>query len=331
MKRKAEEQEGFVFVRKRRETVAVTSKESESIKIASQTPNGAKEQKNEEVIIALPENDTPVIAKNQKLRKASERRSSLSQRGKRASSIGLGFEALPHADVPTSEYHRHISADLSEPLRMKQLIIWSGSNSLDEQRRNYAETKESSEAAIARSIVREVLNDLVAGKFDVSWYQRPPGSVIPTKPHPQNIRNHQLVDELSVKLKKLKEEEAAWRAIFSSSANSSMFALPETKSVQNNADNGDAIEDEVSSSNQYASQMNERLNEVEERAMIAVDTLSSQVHTIQSLTQLGRQYGENVMNKMARQYANHLTEVQSLRSQTDDASILRSISRIENE
>lgn len=38
--------------------------------------------------------------------------------------------ALPHAEVPTSEFFKHISADLTEPRRMRCLLGWCGTRSL---------------------------------------------------------------------------------------------------------------------------------------------------------------------------------------------------------
>lgn len=38
--------------------------------------------------------------------------------------------ALPHAEVPASEFFKHISADLTEPRRMRCLLGWCGTRSL---------------------------------------------------------------------------------------------------------------------------------------------------------------------------------------------------------
>jgi len=54
------------------------------------------------------------------------------------SSETCGFElradetitALPHPEVPTAEFYKHISADLTEPRRMRCLLGWCGSRAL---------------------------------------------------------------------------------------------------------------------------------------------------------------------------------------------------------
>lgn len=84
--------------------------------------------------IALPFCDTPVINRNKELRKKAPggRRSSLGMRGRRASSlIDNGHSAIPHQQVETSQFYKHIEAEgLSEPRRMKQLLMWCGERAL---------------------------------------------------------------------------------------------------------------------------------------------------------------------------------------------------------
>jgi kinetochore protein Mis13/DSN1 len=89
-------------------------------------------------MIALPFSDTPVINRNKELRKKGAgggRRSSLGMRGRRASSlIDNGHSAIPHREVETKDFYKHIEADgLSEPRRMKQLLTWTGERALGER------------------------------------------------------------------------------------------------------------------------------------------------------------------------------------------------------
>lgn len=88
--------------------------------------------------IALPFSDTPVINRNKELRKKGAngaRRSSLGLRGRRASSlIDNGHSAIPHREVETSDFYKHIEAEgLSEPRRMKQLLTWTGERCMGEK------------------------------------------------------------------------------------------------------------------------------------------------------------------------------------------------------
>lgn len=38
--------------------------------------------------------------------------------------------ALPHAEVPATEFYKHISADITEPRRMRSLLGWCGTRLL---------------------------------------------------------------------------------------------------------------------------------------------------------------------------------------------------------
>lgn len=105
--------------------------------------------------VSLPFADTPIIRRNKEMRKGAEngsRRSSLGMRGRRASSLidsgkSDGKEgslpsiynmtellvALPHDEVDSSEFYKHIESNLTEPRRMKQLLTWCGTRALGEK------------------------------------------------------------------------------------------------------------------------------------------------------------------------------------------------------
>lgn len=105
---------------------------------ASEEPSKSLISTNQQsTMIALPFSDTPVINRNKELRKkgAGVRRSSLGMRGRRASSlIDNGHSAIPHREVNTKDFYKHIEADgLSEPRRMKQLLTWTGERALGER------------------------------------------------------------------------------------------------------------------------------------------------------------------------------------------------------
>lgn len=91
--------------------------------------------------IALPFSDTPINNRNKEFRKkggaggGGARRSSITMRGRRASSlIENGQSAIPHKEVDPSEFYKHIEAEVqSEPRRMKQLLTWCGERALSEK------------------------------------------------------------------------------------------------------------------------------------------------------------------------------------------------------
>lgn len=127
------------------------------------------EKKRDATKIALPFADTPIIRRNKEMRKGSgkdgHRRSSTGMRGRRASSlIDSGTSngghasvtndhvkavdtkilesveadfwdgtAVPHAEVETQDFYKHIEQSLPEPRRMKQLLTWCGSRALPEK------------------------------------------------------------------------------------------------------------------------------------------------------------------------------------------------------
>jgi kinetochore protein Mis13/DSN1 len=107
---------------------------SSSVNGTARTPEDTSKNSTK---IALPFSDTPVINRNKELRKKGTggRRSSLGLRGRRASSlIDNGHSAIPHQQVETSQFYKHIEAEgLSEPRRMKQLLTWCGERALGEK------------------------------------------------------------------------------------------------------------------------------------------------------------------------------------------------------
>ncbi|BFZ58084.1 hypothetical protein PYCC9005_005142 [Savitreella phatthalungensis] len=193
--------------------------------------------------VALPLSDTPIIRKNQQLRRdmaaggsaqqeTGKRRSSLGMRGRRASSMGNGLASQPHADVPAGEFYKHISVDLPDPVRMKQLLTWCAQRVIDENKARKTDDTGAGTgaggkaaagdkiqvAAIARLIEEEVLKDLLDNKITTSWYQRPDDQqqqqqLVEKKPHPKNTANAEKLEELRQKLAALKDEEAVWERL----------------------------------------------------------------------------------------------------------------------
>lgn len=268
-----EDDAGFAFSRPPAKASAVTSsrhavptrtsprlqKRSAPIATLSNTPRVARREPSALVVqqveelrniagdasdsfVALPVSDTPIIRKNQHMRQngvvaghgvAGKRRSSLGMRGKRASSMGNGFVSEPHPDVPASEYYRHISTELPDPVRMKQLLAWCARRTIDDARHRKADgaddepsssavagkgkdDEQIQAAAIARTIEEEVLKDLIDNKITTSWYQRteePAPAQVEKKLHPKNTANAGKLEELQQRLEKLQEEAASWQRL----------------------------------------------------------------------------------------------------------------------
>ncbi|KAI9751375.1 MAG: hypothetical protein M4579_006098 [Chaenotheca gracillima] len=181
--------------------------------------------------IALPFSDTPVISRNKEFRKnpgSGHRRSSIGLRGRRASSlIDSGSNAVPHREVKVSDFYKHISGEgLSEPRRMKQLLIWCGTRAMGEKP-SYS-SKDSHARLAARVIQEELLKDFSNRSELSDWFSREestPAAIV-KKPNPRNISNAAKVGELEAQIKKLEEEREAWESLKKPLTKTSTSKLP---------------------------------------------------------------------------------------------------------
>jgi kinetochore protein Mis13/DSN1 len=176
--------------------------------------------------IALPISDTPIINRNKEMRKkgTGNRRSSLGMRGRRASSlIENGHNAIPHREVETSEFYKHIEAEgLVEPRRMKQLLTWCGERALSEKPPHGSSNSNAilggerfwpcegetaggaDDLLVARAIQDQLLKDFACRSEFSDWFSRedaPERSVV-TKPNPRNMEHEQKIAQLEQKIQK---------------------------------------------------------------------------------------------------------------------------------
>ncbi|KAG7403817.1 Kinetochore protein mis13 [Fusarium oxysporum f. sp. rapae] len=143
--------------------------------------------------IAGPMSDTPIINRNKEMRKKggnSNRRSSLGNRGRRASSlIESGQTAIPHREVDPAEFYKHIEAEgLTEPRRMKQLLTWCGERAL--VGKPPQGTPNSNAILGARAIQDQLLKDFAAGSEFSDWFSREedgPNVPVVLRPNPRNM------------------------------------------------------------------------------------------------------------------------------------------------
>lgn len=183
------------------------------------TSESAVEVSSQSTMIALPFSDTPVMNRNKELRKkgTGARRSSLGMRGRRASSlIDNGHSAIPHREVETKHFYKHIEADgLSEPRRMKQLLTWNGERAMGE-RPSHGDP--DSAAALAARVIKESLLKDFANKSEFSdWFNRADSAPAPTKiikkPNPRNVEIEENLADLEERIKRLQEERDQWKAL----------------------------------------------------------------------------------------------------------------------
>jgi hypothetical protein len=68
-----------------------------------------------QISVAVPQNALPCLSRTVE---------------KNAMLTSASYVALPHPEVPTAEFYKHISAQLTEPTRMRCLLGWCGSRAL---------------------------------------------------------------------------------------------------------------------------------------------------------------------------------------------------------
>jgi hypothetical protein len=129
--------------------------------------------------------------------------------------------ALPHSEVETTEFYKHISQELVEPKRMRQLLLWCGHRALPEKsaggQMDAAETaamhagmlilRATSKACAntcttARVIQEELLNEFSSRNNLSYWYDREDTTptVLVKTPNPRNILNAEKLLQLEAEL-----------------------------------------------------------------------------------------------------------------------------------
>ncbi|KAL3453260.1 Mis12-Mtw1 protein family-domain-containing protein [Aspergillus insuetus] len=195
--------------------------------------------------ITLPVADTPVIQRNREMRgkKSSKgsRRSSLSMRGRRASSLidSGASNALPHKQVHTSDFYKHIAADgLPEPRRMRQLLIWCATRAMGDKPSGSRSEDESARLA-ARVIQEELLKEFSSNSELSNWFGREdtaPPTVVVKKVNPKNVQNQDKIKELEEQIQKLQKERHALNALLRPSS------IPRLKPTSKQLPNGQSAD-----------------------------------------------------------------------------------------
>ncbi|KAJ2120287.1 hypothetical protein IW147_005203 [Coemansia sp. RSA 720] len=156
-------------------------------------------------------------------RKSMRRRSTFSMRGKRASSIGGGFKAIPHDSVSTQDFYRHISPELPEPVRLRQLLAWCARRTAvaPEWPNELPDHVQQLLSDVYKEAADDVHSALERGEIATSWYHRPtlesgekPGILSTAESearvHPENVANAEARDTLVARIARLQRENDAW-------------------------------------------------------------------------------------------------------------------------
>jgi hypothetical protein len=86
----------------------------------------------------------------------------VSMRGKRVSEAYNGLCPVPHADIPTNSYYSFIDTEVSDPLRMRQLLLWCSLKT--------AETYPFEDDVEIKKIQQKVIQALANKTLNTSWY-----------------------------------------------------------------------------------------------------------------------------------------------------------------
>ncbi|OTA00060.1 hypothetical protein A9Z42_0035740 [Trichoderma parareesei] len=296
--------------------------------------------------IALPMSDTPIINRNKEMRKKGangSRRSSLGSRGRRASSlIESGQAAIPHREVSTSAFYKHIEADLLEPRRMKQLLIWCGERALSAKPRG---TANSGAILGARAIQDQLLKDFATRSEFSDWFNREdhaPKAPVVMKPNPRNAELDEKMVALQARIKRLQEEKKAWLAIRKPPPDQPPLFTPQEKDADTiTLPDFDLLDPEegkirgflVDETNSFASirsQTQARLRQIQSSLEFEVDQLADNVHKLEQRVKVAGKEADRVLALSAARLKER-EERERKRAGTKDLPIvlvLRSLSSI---
>jgi kinetochore protein Mis13/DSN1 len=147
--------------------------------------------------------------------------------------------AVPHADVDSRDFYKHIEQSLPEPRRMKQLLTWNGTRALPAKvNGGSGDADEMFAVEGARHMMEELLKDW-ANKSEMSdWFNREDdasSAAIVKHPNPHNARMAEKVQELEEEVKRLQEEKKSWDALRASNSATSERAPSKALSEVNAA------------------------------------------------------------------------------------------------
>ncbi|KAK9455450.1 Mis12-Mtw1 protein family-domain-containing protein [Dipodascopsis uninucleata] len=272
----------------------------------NQSPQTKKPQFNsfaedsQTTIISLPLTDTPIIRRNQQLRQHAPngRRSSLGMRGKRASSLSGGLVAVPHSDISSNEFYKHLDSDLPDPHRMKQLLTWCAQRTIEREKNKKSMGTASK---IAQVIEEEILKDLTEGRISTSWWSRLEDEEEPKLPNPQNIANKEKLSEFSKRLERLKAEKKSWSSIRSETRPE----LPPSLNI----DVSFLLPKEVLFLSKYSSESKDNINsceEVKKSVLVLEPQLDNLRHAVNEIKMLSK-VADNYFSKVLRDVSSSIS------------------------
>jgi kinetochore protein Mis13/DSN1 len=259
--------------------------------------------------------DTPIINRNKEMRKKggnSNRRSSLGNRGRRASSlIESGQTAIPHGEVNPADFHKHIEAEgLIEPRRMKQLLTWCGERSL--VRKPPHGTPNSNAILGAHAIQDQLLKDFAARSEFLDWFGREddaPKVPVVLRPNPRNMELDEKLAKLVINIRGLQNEKKAWQAIrkplpeqprLFSEGETVRIVLPDFDLLDPNEGKiRGFLADETASFDAVRSETESRLRTIQSSLEFLVNQLADNVHRLEQRVLVAGKEADKVLSVSA--------------------------------
>ncbi|GAV27731.1 hypothetical protein PMKS-001199 [Pichia membranifaciens] len=258
------------------------AKKLEMLEKLRESTSSIMNKKVETIIIPLKDANEDTSNSNIKLR-----RSSLTARGRRLSSVGNGFVATPHDDIPNNELHKHIDMSLPDSHKLKQLLVWLGKRLIkhgwgDEFENEQDDDVKMKAKMICQIILEEFVNDLIQGQIDVDWWGSSKTVRIANEPiivhkNKENVENENKLNFYENEAKKLEREEKIWQEL----------------KVKNTGTEHDLVLKEIQSpqptfvsNERYPLEENKKLQDLVEVSGGRVNKLERLVHRLQVSNQL---------------------------------------------
>ncbi|KAJ3071437.1 hypothetical protein HDU98_005331, partial [Podochytrium sp. JEL0797] len=197
--------------------------------------------------------------------KPQHRRSSIGMRGKRLSSSPGGLAtALPHRDVSPSEFYRSVDADESDPIRLRQILLWCAKIAKEDMVRDLTVANDPKVLKMYDAVIAGITNK----KINTSWYHREKdsspaeaGTIVPHPENTSNLANIEAMEKDIQELSLLLMEEQEWNRIL------------ESHPKAQDSDNDDSSS---SSSSTIRDKLHPYLSETQRNVMQQIGTLASE-------------------------------------------------------
>jgi hypothetical protein len=127
----------------------------------------------------------------------------------------INAKGLPHADVSPENYTRHISTSLSDPIRMRQLLLWIVQR-----------------AGVETGIdVGVLMEGLISRKINTSWYGKQKEVTEGGDAHPINVGNRERIAELEAGIAKIAGEVEQWDTLYETNEARRAEAVKRTEEI----------------------------------------------------------------------------------------------------